>query len=77
MKVENRMTQGDLPCAVWRKSSHSSGGTEGECVEVAAMPTAECTIGTRDSKNPGGPVLGFTAAEWRTFLVAVKHGVFG
>lgn len=35
--------------AVWRKSSRSDGGTEGECVELAAL---DSRIGVRDSKAP-------------------------
>lgn len=38
----------------WRKSSYSTGGGEGSCVEMNATLT-----GVRDSKNPGGPVLRF------------------
>jgi len=30
----------------------------------------------RDSKNPGGPVLAFTEAEWRAFIAGVKDGEF-
>ncbi|MGI8330221.1 DUF397 domain-containing protein [Actinomadura scrupuli] len=71
------MSQRDLPDAVWRKSSHSSGGTEGECVEVAALRSAEAVVRARDSKDPGGPVLSFSATEWESFLGAVKRDVFG
>ncbi|MFI1285564.1 DUF397 domain-containing protein [Streptomyces sp. NPDC020858] len=49
-------TQNNLTGALWRKSSYS-GGTGGECVEVAAQP---CLVAVRDSKNPDGPV--FTVA---------------
>lgn len=48
----------------WRKSSYSS--AEGQnCVEVAAIIGGTAV---RDSKNPNGPALAFTAGEWRTFL---------
>jgi len=30
----------------------------------------------RDSKNPDGPVLAFTEAEWRAFIAGVKDGEF-
>jgi len=36
----------------WRKSSHSGGGDQSACVEIAHDLGA-----VRDSKNPGGPVL--------------------
>jgi hypothetical protein len=48
----------------WRKSKHSS--DEGECVEVAALPTG--TIGVRDSKNPDGPHLILSHRAFRTLL---------
>ncbi|MBY8878868.1 DUF397 domain-containing protein [Actinacidiphila acidipaludis] len=48
----------------WRKSSHS-GNEGGDCVEVAACPA---TVHVRDSKDPEGPVLTFSAAAWSAFL---------
>jgi hypothetical protein len=60
--------------ALWRKSSHS-GGEGQECVEVAALPAGRM-IGMRDSKDPDGPVLSFTPAEWGLFIGDVKHGTF-
>lgn len=56
----------------WRKSSRSSGG--GNCVEVAFAPNG--TVGVRDSKNPTGAVLMFTAAEWDAFTGGVRDGEF-
>jgi hypothetical protein len=53
----------------WVKSSYSSGSGD-NCVEVAALP--EGGFGVRDSKDPNGPVLGFTADEWRAFVGGVK-----
>jgi Domain of unknown function (DUF397) len=55
---------------LWRKSSYSS--NEGECVEVAALPDGGRAV--RDSKDPGGPVLRFTAEEWRLFLRRIQSG---
>jgi len=54
----------------WRKSSYSS-DPNGECVEVATLPDGAAV---RDSKDKSGPVLRFTADEWRTFLDGVKAG---
>ncbi len=56
----------------WRKSSASAGN--GECVELAALQDG--TIGVRDSKNPDGPVLKFTRAEVRAWLVGARSGEF-
>jgi Domain of unknown function (DUF397) len=60
-----------LANVTWRKSSYS-GSNGGNCVEVAALPSNSLAV--RDSKNPDGPVLTFTAAEWRTFTSAVRAG---
>ncbi|MGW8379302.1 DUF397 domain-containing protein [Streptomyces sp. ODS28] len=49
----------------WRKSSHSS-GEGGACVEVANCRPH--TVHVRDSKNPGGATLTFSAAAWASFL---------
>lgn len=57
-----------LSGAHWRKSSRS-GGTR-ECVEVAFLSTDR--VGVRDSKNPTGPALIFTSAEWDNFTNAIK-----
>jgi Domain of unknown function (DUF397) len=65
----------DLTGATWRKSSFS-GGNGGACVEVAIIPgTADGggeSVALRDSKDPAGPVLVFTPAEWLTFLSGVR-----
>jgi len=53
----------------WVKSSYSSGQND-NCVEVAALP--EGGFAVRDSKDIKGPVLDFTANEWRTFVRDVK-----
>ncbi|GII80988.1 hypothetical protein Sru01_59700 [Sphaerisporangium rufum] len=61
----------DLSTAKWRKSSWSS-GDGGQCVEVAGnLPGV---IAVRDSKNPGGPALVVSPAEWRAFVQAVRPG---
>ncbi|ATE57281.1 DUF397 domain-containing protein [Actinosynnema pretiosum] len=43
----------------WRKSSRSNAAAN--CVEVARTPNG---VLVRDSKNPNGPVLRFSAAAW-------------
>ncbi|MCM3882224.1 DUF397 domain-containing protein [Frankia sp. R82] len=57
----------------WRKSSYS-GGTGGNCVEVATLPDGGRAV--RDSKNPDGPALHFTPAEWAAFLAGAQDGEF-
>ncbi|MGH4034320.1 DUF397 domain-containing protein [Actinomycetota bacterium Odt1-20B] len=56
---------------MWRKSSYS-GGESGQCLEVndAGAPTH---IPVRDSKNPTGPAIAFTAPAWTTFVDALKN----
>ena len=52
----------------WRTSSKSQGTN---CVEVAADVDA---VFVRDSKDRGGPVLGFSRQEWSAFLSSLKSG---
>ncbi|MGH3825479.1 MAG: DUF397 domain-containing protein [Pseudonocardiaceae bacterium] len=68
------MRSSELSHTTWRKSSRSNGGVEGNCVEVAALPNL---VAMRDSKDPAGPVLAFTRAEWRAFLGGVRTGELG
>jgi Domain of unknown function (DUF397) len=63
----------DLTNADWRKSSFS-GGNGGGCVEVARnLPGI---VAVRDSKDPHGPALVFTPAEWLAFLDGVRADEF-
>ena len=56
---------------VWRKSSYS-GGNGGNCVEVAR--TLPAAMAVRDSKDPDGPKLIFTPADWAAFTEAIRTG---
>ncbi|MFC8784486.1 DUF397 domain-containing protein [Streptomyces nigra] len=55
----------------WRKSSYS-GGSSGDCLEVADTPHP--TVPVRDSKLPTGPALLFSAPAWTAFVGAVYRG---
>jgi hypothetical protein len=57
----------------WQKSSASSPDTI-DCVQVTRTHEH---VWVRDSKNPLGPVLGFTREEWAVFLVGVRCDEFG
>jgi hypothetical protein len=52
----------------WTKSSYS-GGTGNNCVEIAALPNGGRAV--RDSKNPTGPVLTLTSAQWVELIKSV------
>jgi Domain of unknown function (DUF397) len=67
------MRTDDLNGAVWRKSSYS-GGSGGNCVEVAGNLPG--TIAVRDSKNPEGPALVFSPAAFAAFVGGVRDGEF-
>jgi hypothetical protein len=58
----------DLSRAAWRKSTYSNNG--GNCVEVATG--APAIVAVRDSKDPAGPKLAFTSAQWTLFTSSVK-----
>ncbi|MCX4448800.1 DUF397 domain-containing protein [Streptomyces sp. NPDC087866] len=50
---------------VWIKSSYSSNGNEGDCVEVAAAPGA---VLVRDSKDVRRPHLTHAPRAWAAFV---------
>ncbi|MCX4745658.1 DUF397 domain-containing protein [Kitasatospora sp. NBC_01287] len=63
----------DLFGASWFKSSYSDNG--GTCVEVA--PDFPGVVPVRDSKDPSGPALVFTAEAWQAFARGTAAGAFG
>lgn len=60
-------------CLVWVKSSRS--GNNNNCVEVAELSSGGRAV--RDSKDPDGPRLTFTAPEWSAFISGASNGEFG
>ncbi len=61
----------DLSNVSWSKPSRSGAGNN--CVEVADLDIGRAV---RDSKNPTGPALRFTAAQWSAFTAGVRDGEF-
>jgi hypothetical protein len=55
----------------WIKASASSGA--GQCVEMRRHGGA---VDVRDSKDPQGPALHFTTAEFAAWLEGAKKGEF-
>jgi hypothetical protein len=58
------------PTLQWRRSTRCGSSA---CVEVAI---GRGSVFVRDSKDPKGPVLTFTAAEWSAFADGVAAGEF-
>ncbi|WP_405004143.1 DUF397 domain-containing protein [Kitasatospora purpeofusca] len=63
------MTQ-EYQGAHWRKSTYSDG--DGDCIEVPESLTDMVPV--RDSKDPHGPTLTFTATAWTSFITAIHTG---
>jgi Domain of unknown function (DUF397) len=62
------MTEVDLSCAEWQKSSYSS--QSGNCVEVARnLPEL---VAVRDSKVMGGARLLVSSEAWLAFVRKVR-----
>ena len=55
----------------WIKAQRSD--SDGQCVEMRRHSGA---IEVRDSKNPDGPILRYTSAEWAAWLDGAKNGEF-
>lgn len=68
------MIASDLTGATWHKSSRSTGGGNGDCVECALnLPGI---VAVRDSKDPDGAALVFSSGSWVAFALAVRAGEF-
>ncbi|MCC5474170.1 DUF397 domain-containing protein [Streptomyces barringtoniae] len=61
----------DLHDVRWLRSSHSTGANN--CVETARPRSGPGAglLAVRDSKNPAGPALLFSAASWTGFLTTL------
>ncbi|MGH8792191.1 MAG: DUF397 domain-containing protein [Stackebrandtia sp.] len=70
--VKSSRTQGNGQCVeaavTWVKSTRTT--SNGQCVEVAAVSD---NVFTRDSKDPSGPVLRMSRAEWSGLLSTLRE----
>lgn len=62
----NRMISAGVGAELeWRKSSYSSNGSEGDCIEVAHIADV---AHVRDSKNAQGPRFAVGSKPWADFV---------
>lgn len=73
MDTYNGMPTGQLPAVTWQKSGRSN--PSGNCVELAKLPGGT-EIAVRNSRDPEGPALIYTAAEIEAFVLGAKDGDF-
>jgi hypothetical protein len=69
-RVYNGMPARDLGVEGWRKPW--SGGNGGSCVE--AMKLSDGRVALRQSTDPDGPALIYTAHEMISFIQGAKNG---
>lgn len=74
MSTHRAVRRDELADARWIKSSRSGSGG-GNCVEVAYLAGGHHAV--RDSKNPAGPALIITPAEWTAFTTGVRDSDLG
>jgi uncharacterized protein DUF397 len=65
------LTEAERAGLAWLKAQAST--HNGACVEIAETAGR---IAMRDSKDPDGPILVYTPAEFEAFLGGVRNGEF-
>ena len=71
--IPNGIPAGRLPPVGWRKSRRSN--PSGNCVELTRLPGG-AGVAVRNSRDPYGPALVFSAEELAAFLGGVRDGDF-
>jgi hypothetical protein len=72
MNVKTYSDNFDRTGARWVKSAAGNAG--GNHVEISRLGDGGMAV--RDAKDPEGPILFFTPAEWDAFVGGVKDGEF-
>ncbi|NBE82318.1 DUF397 domain-containing protein [Micromonospora rubida] len=72
MTTVHQPTGTGLPVA-WHVSTRSGSGG-GNCVEAGPVRDGSGRFAVRDSKDRGGPVLVYAAANWGVFLTGLRAG---
>jgi hypothetical protein len=72
-EIPNGIDARHLPELVWQKSRRSN--PSGNCVELAALPGGT-GVAMRNSRDPEGAALIYTAEELAAFLLGAKDGDF-
>ncbi|MCX4549593.1 DUF397 domain-containing protein [Streptomyces sp. NBC_01387] len=65
------MMRHDLPTDAWKKSSYS-GDTQGQCIEIQAVPHDSVAVG--DSKDRSRGAFLFPTSTWADFVTGIKKG---
>jgi hypothetical protein len=71
MSSKIMLSESERASLVWHKTQHSM--ANGACVEIAS---AADRVAIRDSKDPDGPILAYTKAEFSAFLEGARNGEF-
>jgi hypothetical protein len=66
---------GELAGVAWHISTRSTGGGA-SCVEAGPLADGSGRVAVRHSRNPDGPTIVYTPAEWAAFLAGAKDGEF-
>lgn len=72
-QTQNGVPAGQLGTVTWQKGSRSN--PSGNCVELAELPGG-AGIAVRNSRDPEGPALIYTADEIAAFVLGAKDGDF-
>jgi hypothetical protein len=72
-QIRNGMPAGRLASVHWRKSRRSN--PSGNCVELAELPGGQ-GVAVRNSRDPDGPALIYTADEIAAFILGARDGDF-